>query len=1498
MSTSQSEVYECARANGLKLGNKNNEWINFFSDGIKVSKGDTIRILGSFVHEGDSGDNIEVVGDQTLNINYSPFIKCSTIATANKDSNILDLSMMGDLAYSTDSFGIEPPLRIDPRLEDELTVPNYQYITTPFTPGGNVLQNPNADLAYQNPVATGYTANSNYGLNDASRFFIPPTTATNSLDDGKPFQIKANTFGTNMKTDSFEPGVTTNPSPTKGLDYDIFRKNNGNAEMYMSQLVKKFILPVFDSVSHTDEEITTTHTLEDLVVDPPVQGSGIMAGAPRAGMYVMTVDIAASSGWWDEKGNGYYENTWGAYNAATPPNYEGTDLEPTGGYAGGAQNTGIPNLKSGSQSVLGEIIAVRPIKMNVMGRTTPCYECYVSNFINPAQIQKRKLPHPFRIGELSQGSNFYNNKTAITAYKQIHGSGQNEFNYNYNPSINNVNGAYAQASCGAQGGTRLAMAGVPSENVYTGDGANGDFFSPGASADEPTDYDKGYGMPQGLSFLWNGSYGGYMRYQWEGSINQTAGTDHYSVAIRTRANSNLIWSRRPNMELRVNLEIYNNIVATSNPQGGDQSSAPMPASTNALPVCLGAFVCVKKETALAIARGEYVSENDPGNLFYSGQAGRTPRIWFDWSYQQSTSDYTTRHYGYNNFNKTDAGNGQLDHADATQYPAANEVRHGYQFCGQPLNINWRGSSSYANAGALHEQYLLAGGTASGYPNSGENFQDPAIASDGSPMYFSTTDGTKAPGINGSAGAPYIWGGYNTTTNSLYFQDKSSGDTSLGLKTLLANTQAPALATNLAVSNTLITMNQNLADQNGNAFVPAVGDHIQIILDHCQFDPTTRIDNVAIIGATYSLTLQKRMWVDVPQGTSLIISRGRGHKLPGVGRNGVPWTADLLWIKEYTTQIKLSGGFYTEEQLASTINTQLHYTNEKYREFYQDDTGALPTNIGLKEQALCSRPAVLNGPFLISYLPDVTYGFSPVTETNATALDLDASTKEITDQLITYDPIIDPDTGLIQHDWATEIETRRPVNTTTSRYITTTTAQTTSLIGNHNKFYTIPSVTTDYSVNPQLHLIRMRGGALNLSDFTAADGAGNPAKWDNRISRFVGAYEMLMTTMSENTTPSFSTNSRFSYRTRLNRNLFPYGGSSRLFCGANNVTFSFEESKNRFSLNNLYMPIRPHAPPNGKDQQGNDFGIDDAVPSAIINSKSVGNTVGLLTGIYINDITGGAFTQSAYGVPTIGDNYQYDTLTDGESQEAGESFLNTMGFTKEQLDRFNNSFDTNGDLFVFVSDTIKTGTAIRVGPKINIAVNGTNPFASACLNLAPVQQFMVEVSTDDFFADRIASKGSDPYYYITSSFPSKKFYGEEVGQHLPVIGINARNFHAFNFSFDLGSSSITYTMEEDAVVTHIRTCLYTSRMKVPTQLSENSSVIYLITRNNYVKNLTPQQGEIADQIMAAGAVAPMVGDFYSPPTGFIRSIPPLNIPPNYFTGFGQMDTSYESDEDDE
>ena len=59
MSVMQSEVYECAR-NTAAVKIDNSEWINDFSGGIKLNKGDNVRILGSFVHEGSSGEEIEL----------------------------------------------------------------------------------------------------------------------------------------------------------------------------------------------------------------------------------------------------------------------------------------------------------------------------------------------------------------------------------------------------------------------------------------------------------------------------------------------------------------------------------------------------------------------------------------------------------------------------------------------------------------------------------------------------------------------------------------------------------------------------------------------------------------------------------------------------------------------------------------------------------------------------------------------------------------------------------------------------------------------------------------------------------------------------------------------------------------------------------------------------------------------------------------------------------------------------------------------------------------------------------------------------------------------------------------------------------------------------------------------------------------------------------------------------------------------------------------------
>ena len=73
MTSYQSKVYECSRQNAsVLLNDKGTEWINEFKEGIKLEKGDQIRILGSFVNEQAEGDEIERTDDMSINMIHTP----------------------------------------------------------------------------------------------------------------------------------------------------------------------------------------------------------------------------------------------------------------------------------------------------------------------------------------------------------------------------------------------------------------------------------------------------------------------------------------------------------------------------------------------------------------------------------------------------------------------------------------------------------------------------------------------------------------------------------------------------------------------------------------------------------------------------------------------------------------------------------------------------------------------------------------------------------------------------------------------------------------------------------------------------------------------------------------------------------------------------------------------------------------------------------------------------------------------------------------------------------------------------------------------------------------------------------------------------------------------------------------------------------------------------------------------------------------------------------
>jgi hypothetical protein len=1569
--------YECSRQNAsIIYGEDFSEWENEFKGGITLKKGDTVRLLGSFVHQGSTSEEIEVEQDMELNIAYSPFIVADTIDTLDTtaDGTLQDLSDIGDIAYSTDSFGIEPPCRVTTQNGVEDTVNNKTdiYHQADFSVGAQksfpsedatiaeASHNDGKTLkydekAYSDPVTTHERGGDYYGF-PLNYWSINSTVRPGAGPRAEMVGDSAEVFGMNIKTDIL---FTDNNKVRQ--DYSNFATGKANCEMYIGNMVKKLILPVFDRFTNfnptADPKGTGTsehfRILDDLVDDPPPTGIGMLNGMPKVGMCIATVNIAQTSGWYDANGNAYWENTWDA-DGTPSANYDGTITGGTYIYAGTSGYTGIPNLAGGVESVIGTIIATRPILHNIMGKSQPCWEIMVSDFVNPATLSDKPIIKQFNINKLTRADTYAVEPVpgfSVNCFKKIHGSGTTETNANYNPSINNINGAYNQITQGrtypvdtgtvkGDGYKSGIMSSTPTRNNYLlNNPVNGPNFrtqfEQGGTGVNASFNDMGLGQNQGLSFLWNGSHTGYLRY------NSTA-----SNVDRYRANHLLQWGRVAGIETSlVAKSKINDIRLTVAP--GHISSASFFRDAElmemgSVPVCFGAYIICKKKTMLDIATGTYTNI---ANYWDTTDNARQPRIWFDYAFQQTDSSYTTRHYKGNSYDTSKIDVGPNPSEGSTIFPrggGANNVgdpaktppfavdnRYGYAMCGRPLNINYRNSSGENGTAigtpgqTINDTFTLSG-------NSGQEQFIKLSTTDFMPRYFNTITGEAhydgsgpngglAPSIElGSRGLPGVWGGYNTTINSIYFQQKETGDTKLGSTSLITNGFCHATTNIGAVNNVIeITKATLLRTDNNALYTPVIGDYLRIVgINDCQYHNVSRINNVVDGGLFFTITIGSvtggtgRFFADVPQNTAIIISSGPSYMPNAVGVNGNAWAGDHIMIKEQFVKLKVESGFYTEEQLAERINEQLHYNTQEFKQRFGiknvDGTYSLPTTEGTKERALTSQPSILNGNFVNTYIPDVNYAFAPITTNNASSLGLTASTKDITDELLTYEPIQLP----IVYYWPELLPTVSN-NDIYIRKLTDHTTQYPTILGKHFKLYTIPSLDTQTTpLYKEISLMRLKGGSLNtqldfLQDGTIVTPTNPPPYWHNKRTRFAGSYEMLRDFTFSNTSKSWpetnSTMSIYSYRTRFTRNVFPAGGSARVFCGANNFTFSWEQGANRYSFNNLYTPVRPHKQETNGTVPKEDFGIGDAIPSAIINSRPNGTIISQLSGIYINNLNGDLFTQANWGTPSIGNDYQYDLITTQERIFKNTTFLNILGYTLNQVEEFNNSFNDVVDIFLYRDYLTQSGSAIRVGAKVTTAINASNPTASKCLTIAPVQQFMVQVDTDDFFAKNAPLKGNDPYFFIGSTFPFKQFFGNENGGKLPIMGICARNFQAFGFSFDLGGSAVQYLIEEDTRITSIRTKIYTSNLQSPTNLSPYSSIIYLITRYNYIKDVPPEIGaQYAKQVIAQNQ-AGMANAYGSQPSANIRTYPTVNPDSFYFNGYGPQlppipedDGDYDSD----
>ena len=259
-------------------------------------------------------------------------------------------------------------------------------------------------------------------------------------------------------------------------------------------------------------------------------------------MYITTVDIGMSSGWVDEQGNMCFENNWGDTGNAT---WNGS----TGTVRGGFNFCGIANLKSGAQSLIGRIIATRPIKHTIQGWSVNCYEIYATDWINPASINNEYWSTVRSNIMTFSSSNTPKTSANATFFKVPHGAGVNEYNYQVNPSFNNINGAFNQkdlSTTSDNGGFISGQAsGVPNRMNYTGLANDGGGWNKqvivknGSVKTNPSELEVGLGIPQGLSFPYNGSYCGALFF---GGFKTTADPGYNGLFdSRYRANANSYW---------------------------------------------------------------------------------------------------------------------------------------------------------------------------------------------------------------------------------------------------------------------------------------------------------------------------------------------------------------------------------------------------------------------------------------------------------------------------------------------------------------------------------------------------------------------------------------------------------------------------------------------------------------------------------------------------------------------------------------------------------------------------------------------------------------------------------------------------------------------------------------------------------------------------------------------------------------------------------------------
>lgn len=610
--------------------------------------------------------------------------------------------------------------------------------------------------------------------------------------------------------------------------------------------------------------------------------------------------------------------------------------------------------------------------------------------------------------------------------------------------------------------------------------------------------------------------------------------------------------------------------------------------------------------------------------------------------------------------------------------------------------------------------------------------------------------------------------------------------------------------------------------------------------------------------------------------------------------------DCYLIQSKKINYEVPTGFYTPDRLANVINDLLHLNRKQY----EDKLGLGQYTNANKDDNWCYAPGNINGPYMQSKLPEVNGGIIPpdlsednlknpslsnrmpgitldskvYTMTTQTIADDSLTTKQLVAGIIAGTAILTDNMSEKYIDKGQMIFCPNPpsklevtdvlVRTDADEayvFLNTDTVSSNTPGGEvEDDFFTQWFDAVNKIAERPVPIFMGQGSytaPAQAHDYnkTGADDEFRPDKvgelGEGIIQRVINQPSGNMTYLGDPPSTVIDADSyfyTFPVQATFNRTWggFVTGGLSRFLSGANDLTFLYDQDEERFGIGNTYTPFRPAGFESSKDKD--EFTVDDAVPSVLINTLYNGYNLYATTQIYILSLAAPPVCTTASNV----DNRQgtMPTVQNANKQQAGAIELWTsLGFTNLPTYIENEGSYTITEKRwledVYFQENLNTNSGAK--PIYNIAdinpsANAANPAKSQCIIAVPNRQFLIQTISDEVKAQNPASLTTYPFYLIGSSIPSGFYHGSDTGTELPVVGLCSRNFSAGSFVFDLSQSSVEWTISEKITLTSIRTKILKNDFSDATNLFGNSAVVYAITKNNYYKQVPAQEAAEIEQ----------------------------------------------------